>query len=432
MSVEVLQGLQRKVTFSIKKEDVQASVKTELIKYAKDARAQGFRPGKVPANIVEQMYGSKAYEDSLNTHLNKKFVDLVTDHKFNLAGYPKFDLTNSEGEDIVFAAIFEVMPEIKIGDLTAIEIQKPTCEFDEKNIDKTIELLQKQKATYTSNSTKAAVSGDKVTIDFVGTADGVEFEGGKAENLPFVLGQGMMLPDFEAGIQGKKTGESVTVDVNFPEDYHATNLKGKKAVFNITVREVEEQQLAPLNEDFIKSVGVTDGTEASLRSEIKENLKREIDRRLHIKARENALNALKTASPIDVPHEMVHDEIHHMMKTTEDNMKKQGYKAEQIKLTHEMFDHDAKRMVTLRLLVQEYIKQNDIKVTDDEVKTVVTDMASQYEDPTEYVAWHYTDKSRVNNARAIAMENKVISLILSTAKVKETPVSYEDLMREQI
>ena len=432
MSVEVVQGLQRKATFSIKKDDVQASVKTELKKYAKDAKAQGFRPGKVPANVVEQMYGGKAYEDSLNTHLNKKFFDLVTEHKLNLAGYPKFDLTSSEGEEFLFAAVFEVMPEVKIGDLKSVEIQKPICEFDDQSIDKTIEMLRKQRATYTASATKAASNDDKVTIDFVGTVDDVEFEGGKAENYPFVLGQGMMLPDFEAGIVGKKAGDNVSVDVNFPGDYHAENLKGKKAIFNITICQVEEQQLPLLDEEFIKSVGVNDGTETALRAEIKTNLKREIDRRLHVKSRENALNALRTASPLDVPHDMVHDEIHHMMKTTEDNMKKQGYKPEQIKLTHEMFDHDAKRMVTLRLLVQEYIKQNDIKVTDDEVKTIVVDMASQYEDPTEYVTWYYTDEARVNNARAVAMENKVIELILSTAKVKEAPVSYEDLMREQI
>ncbi len=432
MSVEVVQGLQRKATFSIKKEDVYASVKTELKKYAKNAKAQGFRPGKVPANIVEQMYGGKAYEDSLNTHLNQKFFDLVTEHKLNLAGYPKFDLTSSEGEEFLFAAIFEVMPDVKIGDLQSVEIQKPTCEFNEQNIDKTIEMLRKQRSTYTSNADKTACNDDKVTIDFVGTVDGVEFEGGKAENYPFVLGQGMMLPDFEAGIQGKKTGESFSVDVIFPNNYHAENLKGKKAVFNITVRQVEEQQLPIIDDEFIKSVGVNDGTEAALRAEVKINLGREIERRLHVKSRENALNALRIASPLDVPNEMVHDEVHYMMKTTEDNMKKQGYKPEQIKLTHEMFEHNAKRVVTLRLLVQEYIKQNDITVTEDEVKDIVTNMASQYEDPTEYVTWYYTDEARVNNARAVAIENKVIQLILSTAKITETTISYEDLMSEQI
>jgi trigger factor len=432
MSVEVVQGLQRKATFSIKKDDVQASVKTELKKYAKDAKAPGFRPGKVPVNIVEQMYGGKAYEDSLNSHLNKKFFDLVVEHKLDLAGYPKFDLTQSEGEEFVFAAIFEVMPEIKIGDLTTLEIEQPTCEFNEQNIDKTIEMLRKQRANYVANPNKAANNEDKVTIDFVGTVDGVEFEGGKAENYPFVLGQGMMLPDFEAGIQGKKAGDHVEVEVNFPDNYHAENLKGKKAVFNITVQNVEEQQLPELNEDFIKAIGVNDGNESSLRSEIKENLNREVKRRLHVKTRENVLNGLRMASPLDVPHNLVHDEIHHMMNTTTENMKKQGYKPEQIKLTHEMFEHDAKRMVTLRLLVQEFIKQNDVKVSDDEVKAVVLDMASMYEDPTEYVAWYYTDEARVNNARAIAMENKVIDLILSKAKLTPAPIEYEELMRQQI
>ena len=432
MSVEVVQGLQRKATFSIKKDDVQSSVKTELKKYAKDAKAQGFRPGKVPANIVEQMYGGKAYEDSLNTHLNKKFIDLVVEHKLELSGYPKFDLTSSEGEEFVFAATFEVMPEVVLGDIASIVVEKPVCEFNEQNIDKTIEMLRKQRANYVAAADKESDNEDKVTIDFVGTVDGVEFEGGKAENYPFVLGQGMMLPDFEAGIKGKKAGESITVDVNFPENYHAENLKGKKAVFNITVKNVEVQELPSLDEEFIKSIGVADGTETALRSEIKENLNREVNRRLHIKVRENALNGLSNVSPIEVPHNMVHDEIHHMMKNTEENMKKQGYQPEQIKLTHDMFAHDAKRMVTLRMLVQEFIKQNTITVNDDEVKAVVADMASMYEDPTEYVAWYFTDESRVNSARAIAMENKVIELILSKAQVKETPVDYEELMRQQM
>jgi len=208
---------------------VQSLVKDELKKYAKDAKVQGFRPGKAPAKVVEQMYGGKAYEDALNNQLNKKFVDLVVEHKLNLAGYPKFDLTNSEGEDFIFAAIFEVMPEIKIGDLSTQEIEKPVCKLTEEHIDKTIDMLRKQRATYTS-VTKSAANDDKVEIDFVGTVDGVEFEGGKAENYPFTLGQGAMLPEFEAGILGMNIGETKEVVVNFPQEYHAENLKGKKSV----------------------------------------------------------------------------------------------------------------------------------------------------------------------------------------------------------
>lgn len=431
MSIEVLKGLERKVTFTIKKDEVQAMVNTELKKYAKKAKIQGFRPGKAPHNIVEQMYGGQAYEDSLNDQINKKFGDYIDQNKVDIVGYPKFDLTQSEGEEFVFAAVFEVMPEIKIGDLTAKEVIKPICKLTDESVQKTIDTLRSQRATYTDEDKKAE-NTDKVTIDFVGTVDGVEFDGGKGADYPFVLGQNMMLPDFEAGIIGLKAGESKEVTVAFPDNYHAENLKGKKAVFNISLKRVEKQQLPELTEDFIKSLGVHEGSSASLTKEIKENLEREVNRRLHAKLRDNVLNALLTSTPIDAPQAMVHEEIHRMMKQTEENMKKQGYPADKIKLTHEMFTHDAKRFVTLRLLVQEYIKANSLTVNDEEVKAHVTDMATMYDDPAEYVNWYYQDKTRISTARAIAMENKVIDSIISKVKVKEQEANYEELMREQI
>jgi trigger factor len=431
MSIEVLKGLERKVTFTIKKDDVQALVNTELKKYAKKAKVQGFRPGKAPQNVVEQMYGGQAYEDSLNNKINEKFGAIVDENKVNIVGYPKFDLTNSEGEEFAFAAIFEVMPEIKIGDLSSQAVVKPTCTVTDETVQKTIETLCKQRATYTDED-KAAESGDKVTVDFVGTVDGVEFDGGKGSNYPFVLGQNMMLPDFEAGIIGLKAGQSKEVTVLFPENYHAENLKGKNAKFNISVKNVARQQLPELTEDFIKSLGVNDGTVATLTKEIKENLVREVNRRLRVKLRDNILNALSTATPIDAPSAMVHDEIHRMMKSTEDNMKKQGYPADKIKLTHEMFSQDAKRFVTLRLLVQEYIKENTLKVSDDEVKATVTEMSTMYDEPEKYIDWYYQDKSRVNTAQAITMENKVIDSIESKVKIQEKEANYEELMREQI
>lgn len=431
MSIEVLKGLERKVTFTIKKDDVQAMVSTELKKYAKNAKIQGFRPGKAPHNIVEQMYGGKAYEDSLNEQINKKFDDIVNQNKVDLVGYPKFDLTQSEGEEFIFAAVFEVMPEIKIGDLTSQNVVKPTCTLTDESVQKTIDTLRSQRATY-NEANKAAENNDKVTIDFVGTVDGVEFDGGKGTNYPFVLGQNMMLPDFEAGIIGLSAGESKDVTVSFPDNYHAENLKGKKATFKITLNNVATQQLPELTEDFIKSLGVNDGNVATLTKEIKENLEREVNRRLQAKLRDSVLNALYTSTPIDVPHAMVHDEIHRMMKSTEENMKKQGYPAEQIKLTHEMFEHDAKRFVTLRLLVQEYIKENNLNVDDAEVKATIADMATMYDDPAEYINWYYQDNSRVTTARAITMENKVIDSILTKVKATEKAANYDELMREQI
>lgn len=430
MSVEVLSNLERKVSFNVSKAVVTDNVQAQLRKYAKDAKIQGFRPGKAPKHIVEQMYGGRAYEDSLNEQLNKQFVEKLVEHKLNIVGYPKFDLTSSEGEEFLFAATFEVMPEITLGDLSTKEVEKPTCSLTDADVNTTIDILRKQRATH-AVSDKAAANGDKVTIDFLGKVDGVEFEGGKAEDYPFVLGQGWMLPDFETGVEGMKAGESKDVEVKFPETYHAENLKGKTAVFTISVKEVAKQQLPELNEEFIKSIGVEAGTEDALRAEIKDNLQREINRRVKIKARDNALQALAEVSPLDVPSAMVHDEIHHMMHNAEENMKKQGYKPEQIKLTHEMFEKDAKNMVTLRLLVQEFIKANEISASDDEVKKVVEDMAAMYEDPTDYLAWYFQDEQRVNNAKAMAMEQKVTDTIFAKAQTKDVSISYEDIMKMQ-
>lgn len=431
MTVEVVSALERKVNFNVSKEMVNGRVAEELKKYAKQAKVQGFRPGKAPKHIVEQMYGGKAYEDALNEQLNKKFVDQLVEHKLNIVGYPKFDLTSSEGEEFVFAATFEVMPEVKLGDLSAKEVEKPACELTDKDVETTIEILRKQRATHEVVD-GAAETGDKVTIDFLGKVDGVEFDGGKAENYPFVLGQGWMLPDFETGVTGMKAGESKDVNVVFPAEYHAENLKGKTAIFTIKVNEVAKQQLPELTPEFIKTLGVDDGNEESLRKEIKENLQREVERRLKIKSRDNALQALAEVSPMEVPSALVHDEVHNMMQNAEENMKKQGYKPEQIKLNHEMFEKDAKNMVTLRLLVQEFIKENELSVTDDEVKKIVEDMASMYEDPTDYLAWYFTDEQRVNNAKAMAMEQKVTDGIFAKAQLKNVTISYEDVMKMQV
>lgn len=428
MSVEMLEGLKRKLTFGIKKDDVQASAKAELKKYAKTAKMQGFRPGKVPANIVEQMYGSQAFEESLNQHINQQFRNLIIEHKINIASSPEFDLTNSEGEEFIFAAIFEVMPEVIIGDLANAEIEQPQCEINDEIIEKTLLNLRKKKATYLTNPEKIAENNDQVTIDFVGTIDGAEFEGGSSQNYTFVLGQGKMLPEFEAGILGCKISEIINVPVTFPEGYHAQALQGKQAIFKITINNIEVEQLPPLDEEFVKSLGIDEGTETKLREEVLTNLEREIKRRLHIKTRENALKKLNECSPLEVPHQLVHDEIHHMMDKTKEYMQKQGYQNQQINLTHDMFEKDAKLMVTTRLLVQEFIRQNELKINDDDVKAVVLDMAALYEDKEEYVNWYYADESRINNARAIAMENKVIDKILEKSITKPVAIDFDELI----
>lgn len=434
MTIEVLEGLKRKATLEIEKQLIQDLVNKEIKKQAKKTKIAGFRPGKAPLQMVEQMYGMKAYEEALNTQINQSFFTFVTEEKLILAGRPEFNLIegNDESAKFIFSAEFEVMPEVVVGDLSTKEIEMFSCTVADEQVNKTVELLRKQRATYTEVVDKPASDNDRVTIDFVGTVDGVPFDGGKAEGYAFLLGNKHMLPEFEAGIQGLKSSESKDVEVNFPASYHAENLKGKKAVFHITVKKVEEAQLPEMNEEFIELLGVADGKLDSLRAEIKQNLDREINRRIRVKNRESAFKGLLDVSPMEVPYSLVHDEIHHMMDSTKEDMKKQGQNIENIKLTHEMFVADARRIVTLRFLVSELIKTNQLAVTDDEIKAVVEDMASMYEDPAEYIEWYYKDRSRLEQAKAMALEEKVIKHILSLAKIVETAVSYDDLIQQAV
>jgi trigger factor len=430
MTIEVLQGLERKALITVNKVEVDELVKKELKKHAGKAKAQGFRPGKVPAKIVEQMYGSESFEEVLNKKVNDNFFKILLESKLIPAGYPKFELTSSEGTEFMFTALFEVMPTVTIGDLTTQTVEKIMCDIADEQITSTIDAMRRQRATYAvitdDKENRVAADTDKVTIDFVGTIDGEEFAGGSATNYPFILGQGSMLPEFEAGAHGLKVSESRDVEVNFPENYHAANLKGKKAIFKITLRELEAQQLPELTPEFIKSVGVDDGSLETLRAEIGVNLNHEVKRRAFAKTRENALNALYEVSPLEVPKETVHDEIHHMMDSTKEKMKNQGYPEDQIKLTHDMFESDAKKLVKLRFLVQELIKQQNIVVTDEDVRARVVEMAHSYDDAENYVTWYYEDKERIATARALATEQKIIDYILSVVKITEKNIGYEE------
>lgn len=432
MTIEVISSTERKLTVTIAKADVQAGVADKLKKYSKEAKLPGFRPGKAPHKVVEQMYGGRAYEDSLNDLLNKKFIDELVENKLNPVNEPNFNLDSSEGEEFVFSTKLEVMPEITLGDLSAATVEKVSCELTDADVEKTIDVLRKQRAVYNdAPEGKEAADGDQVTIDFLGTVDGVAFAGGSAENYPFVLGQGRMLPDFENGTRGLKVGESKDVNVAFPADYHAEDLKGKNAVFKITAKEIKIEALPELTAEFIQSIGVASGDANDLRKDIKENLSHEIARRTKGKTRDNALNALAQVTTLDVPYTLVHDEIHHMMKNAEENMTKQGYRKEDLKFTHEMFENDARRMVVLRALVQKFIAENSVTVTDEDVKVLVEDMAKAYEDSVDYVKWFYTDETRVNNAKAMAMEEKVTDMILAKTQVKDVVMSYEDVMKMQ-
>jgi trigger factor len=431
MTLEVLNSVKRKVTFNIKKQDVDNSSKEELKKYAKNAKLDGFRKGKVPANMVQQMYGGVAFEDSLNNHINKSFAKILIDNKLNLVGEPQFDLDNKDdinAEEFIFSAVFEVIPEITIGELSAQEVTQLECDIGDEEVSNTIEALRNQKLTYADCDTSAQ-NDNLVTIDFTGSVDGELFEGGSATDYQFVLGQGRMLADFEQGIQEMKIDETKDINVQFPEDYNEESLRGKNAVFKITLKAVQESILPELTPEFIKQLGIYSGDIDELKTEIAKNLRLEVNRRIKSKLKESALDALNKSTQIEVPDTLVHDEIHNMMNNAKNNMKKYGYKESEMKFTHEMFEVEAKKIVTYRLLVQQFMKDNNITVDDAEIRLVVEELAEMYDDKDDYIAWYYKDKKNIEESRLIALENKVINLIVSKTKVNTNKVSYTELIQ---
>lgn len=430
MTIEIIDSIKRKVNLTIDKESIQKLTQTELKKYAKEAKIPGFRPGKIPQAKLEQLYGGRAYEDALNKELNQRFSTLVVQEKLDIVGEPKFNLTTSEGDEFIFEITFEVMPEVKLADISEKSIELISCELSEEDIDTTIDILKKQRATYNEVSDKGASKDDKVVIDFSGSVDGVKFEGGSANDYEFILGNGTMLPDFESGVLGMQVKETKTIEVNFPDNYNSVELKGKTAQFDITLKKLMTPILPELNSEFIISIGVADGNLDTLRKDIKDNLSKEVERRIQMKSRESVLNVLYEANPLEVPGSLVHDEIHHMMDRTKDNMLKQGYPEDKIQLTHDMFKTDAKRIVSLRILISQLIKDHSIAISEDDTRAIVLDMASMYNDPEEYMKWFYSDQNNVNNARNSAMEAKVVEFIKSQLKVTTTTLSYSELMKQ--
>lgn len=432
MSIETLEKLERKATLSIKKSDIDASVKKEVEEKAKTAKIQGFRPGKAPLKIVEQMYGGQAFEEALNRQLNQAFLNLVEEHNIELAGYPKFDLTNSEGEEFVFSAIFEVMPELKISNLSTQEIICYQSQITDEDVDTAIDTLRKQRATYSDAASDAvANNSDKVTIDFVGTVDNVEFEHGSAKDYNFILGQGHMPADFENGIINMKSGESKDVKVNFPESYQASNLRGKTANFKITVTKIENPATPELNSEFIQALGVSDGSVETLKKEIKESLEYEMATKIFALKRESALKALENSCTIDAaPNSIVNEEIQRMMENAEKHLLKQGHPKDKIKLNHDMFKTSATHTIKSFLIIQAFIKNSKIEVSDDELRQIIRYTGSFYkQDPENYLKEYLQDEKRMQNARAIILENRVISLITSQAKPIDKTISYSELIK---
>ncbi|HDT0719572.1 TPA: trigger factor [Proteus mirabilis] len=428
VSVETTQGLGRRVTITVPAADIQKAVDSELKKAAKTVRIDGFRKGHVPMSMVKQRYGMSILNDVLGDLMQRNFINAIIENKVNPVGAPDYKPEQyKEGEDFVYSVEFEVFPEIELKDLESIEVVKPIVTVKDEDVDNMLETLRKQQAEWKDKAGEVAAE-DRVTVDFNGSIDGEEFEGGKAEDFVLAMSQGRMIPGFEEGVIGHKAGEEFTIDVTFPEDYHAENLKGKKAQFAINLKKVEERELPELTEEFIKRFGIADGSVDGLRAEVRKNMERELKNAIRTRVKSQVIDGLVKANEVDVPAAAVDSEIEVLQRQAAQRFG--GDEKQALQLPRELFEEQAKRRVIVGLLLGEVINSNELKAEDERVKALIDEMASAYEDPSEVVEFYNKNEQLMNNIRNLALEEQAVEKILATAKVTEKETNFTELMNE--
>ncbi len=439
-AVETLEKLERRITITLPLADVQAEVEKRLKVRARTAKAPGFRPGKVPMKMVAAQYGMQIENDVLNDQVGRAFSAAASENNLRVAGFPKIEPKKEAAADgsVAFDATFEVYPDVKFGDLTGAEIEKTTTEVTDAEIDKTIDILRKQRAHFhvkgehsdhgDGGADQSAQDGNRVTIDFVGKIDGVEFEGGKGEDFAFVLGEGRMLPEFEAGALGLKVGETRTFPLSFPADYHGKDVAGKTAEFTITLKKIEWAHMPEVDTEFAKSLGIENGDLQKMREDIRANLEREVSNRLKSKNKDSVMDALLKVSELDVPKVLVDQEVGRLMEMTRQDMAQRGMNVKDMPFPPELFTAQAERRVRLGLILAELVKANNLQATPEQVKAQVDDFAKAYEDPQQVVKYYYSDRNRLAEVEALVLEENVVNYVLGKAKVTEKSVAFDELM----
>jgi trigger factor len=431
VTVETLEKLERKITLTLPAEAIQAEVTRRLKDVARKVKMDGFRPGKVPLNVVAQQYGYSVHYEVMNDKVGEAFATAANEAKLRVAGQPK--ITEKEGApegQISFDAVFEVYPEVQIGDLSTAEVEKVSTEISEAAIDRTLDILRKQRRTFAQRpQDQAAADGDRVTIDFAGKIDGEPFEGGKAEGFQFIVGDGQMLKEFEDAVRGMKSGESKTFPLAFPEDYHGKDVAGKTADFLVTVNKIEAAHLPEVDEALAKSLGIAEGTVDGLRADIKKNLQREVKFRVLARNKQAAMDALAAKAVLDLPKAAVQAELERLVEGARADLKQRGVKdAEKAPIPEDLFRPQAERRVRLGLVVAELVRAQQLQAKPEQIKAHIEELSSSYEKPADVVRWYTSDNRRMAEVEAIVIENNVAEYVLSQAKVTEKPIEFDELM----
>jgi trigger factor len=431
VSVETTQGLERRLTISVPAETVDVEVKNRLRQVSKTQRIDGFRPGKVPASVIQKRFGKSVRQEVAGEIMQRNFVDAIIAEKINPAGRPSFVAKSNEmGKALEFEATFEVYPEVELKDLDKIVVERPDVEVSDSDLDEMFVTLQKQHQTWKENK-RITKKGDKLTLDFNGRVDGVEFEGGKAEGFELELGAGRMIPGFEKEITGMKVGEEKTIKVTFPEDYHAENLKGKEAEFDIVVHKTEGPVLPEIDEDFAKLFGVEEGGVDALRAEVSKNMSRELSQAVKAKVKEQVIEGLLAGHAVGLPSALVAQEVDVLRQQAMQRFQGQMDPKNLPELPAEMFTEQAERRVKVGLLLGEIIKINELKVNDEKVDELIATAASAYEDPQEVIEYYANNKELMQQMQNVALEEQAVEFLVEQADVSSKKTSFKDIMNPE-
>jgi len=422
-NVETLGALERRVSMRLPAEDIERQVDERLKKLARNVRMPGFRPGKVPLKLVQQTYGPQVRSEVMGDAVQKAFSDAVREAKLKVAGYPRIEKKN----DFEFSATFEVYPEVGVGDLSAAAIERPRVTIDDAAIDRTVEILRKQRTKFVPVE-RAAHDGDRLMVDFQGTIDGQPFQGGKAESFAFMLGEGRMLPEFEAAARGMAAGETKSFELRFPDDYHGKEVAGKPAAFELALKKVEEPQVPPLDAGFAKSLGVADGDLAKMRGEVRANVEREAGKRIEARVKAQALQALLDATPLELPKSLVQMEAQQLVERAAADLQARGVRPGEVPLDAAAFEDAARRRVGLGLIIAELARAENLQPKPAEVRALVEQEAQTYESPAEVVKWFYMQPQRLSEMEGMALEANVVKWVLSKAKLADKEISFDELM----
>lgn len=429
--VEILSGLERRVDLVVSVADVEKEVQAQLKRVARTAKVQGFRPGKAPLSLIERSHGPGIRYDVINAEVGKSLDKVIGDAKLRVAGTPSLEPKTEGVEEgvMAFSATFEVYPEVQVPDLSALQVKRAKVNVGDAEVQRTLDILRKQRANYEAREGREAQDDDRVTLDFAGTIDGVPFDGGAAEKFPFVLGQGRMLPEFETAVRGMKAGESKTFPLTFPEEYGSKAVAGKTAEFKITVTEVAEPVLPVVDTEFAKSLGQTEGDVDKLLADIRSNIEREAKARAQARSKGSVMDALVAACNFDVPKSLVESDAQSRVAAAREDLKQRGVpNADSVPIPVEAFTAESERRVRLGLLVSELVSSADLQAKPEQVRARIEEFAQNYEQPAQVVAYYLSDRQRRAEIEAIVLEDNVVEHVMSKAQVTDEDVAFDEIM----